>query len=184
TLATQQFTAIAKDQFGNPLSAPPAFTWTLTGIGTLSTGLYTAPNTAGKATVTVSAGGLSTSASWTVVHAAPTNLICSASSTQASLSWQESSTGITGFIIQRSTNGTSWSQVATVGGTVTSYQDNTVRKKTTYYYRICAVSSVGNSAWSASVTLTTPATAGTIVKGTTLAIPQTLVVSPSVKRGS
>jgi hypothetical protein len=65
--ATQQFTATAKDQFGNPMSPQPAFTWALSGVGTLSgSGLYTAPSTSGTATVTASVGGVSGMASVTV----------------------------------------------------------------------------------------------------------------------
>jgi hypothetical protein len=63
----QQFTALASDQFGDPLARQPYFFWRLIGKGTLSSrGLYHAPTTSGgpyiiqvqagliKATVTVS----------------------------------------------------------------------------------------------------------------------------------
>src|SRR5262249_8606225 len=54
-----QFTATAFDQFGAALAAQPAFTWTVTGRGSItSTGLYTAPRKAGGPyTITASAGG-------------------------------------------------------------------------------------------------------------------------------
>src|SRR5262249_13969543 len=58
-LATQQFTASAKDQFGSTLSAQPAWTWTMTGIGTLTpAGLYTAPGSTGTATVKATSGSI------------------------------------------------------------------------------------------------------------------------------
>jgi glucose/arabinose dehydrogenase len=67
---TQQFAAVARDQFGNALATQPAFTWSLGagGIGTLSAaGLYTAPATGtGSAAVTATAGGRSGSAGVTV----------------------------------------------------------------------------------------------------------------------
>src|SRR4051794_16856007 len=46
--ATKQFTATASDQFGNPLITQPAFTWTVTGGGSVSaSGLFTAGTVVG-----------------------------------------------------------------------------------------------------------------------------------------
>ena len=65
--ATQQYTAVAKDQFNNPLATQPAFTWSLGAgsVGTLSsTGLYTAPvSGAGSATVIATSGSITGSTS-------------------------------------------------------------------------------------------------------------------------
>ena len=73
THATQQFTATAKDQFGNSFTSPPSFTWTATGNGTVSTsGLFTASGTLGAASVTATSSSISGSASVTVTDAAPT----------------------------------------------------------------------------------------------------------------
>ena len=64
--ATQQFTAQALDQFQNALATQPAFTWSAS-IGTITAvGLYTAPGTAGTATVSAKSGTQSASASLTV----------------------------------------------------------------------------------------------------------------------
>jgi hypothetical protein len=52
----QQYTAVAKDLFNNPLATQPAFTWSATG-GTLSSALYTAGTTVGTYQVSVSASG-------------------------------------------------------------------------------------------------------------------------------
>ena len=69
----QQFFATALDQFGRPLASQPAFTWSITGSGSVnSTGLYTAPAAPGSATVTASSGGFSGSAPLTVTNATPT----------------------------------------------------------------------------------------------------------------
>lgn len=58
-LATQQFTASVRDQFGIPLTTQPAVTWSVTGGGTVSTtGLFTAPASAASSTVTATSGGL------------------------------------------------------------------------------------------------------------------------------
>jgi plastocyanin/regulation of enolase protein 1 (concanavalin A-like superfamily) len=70
---TQQFTATANDQFGQALASQPAFTWSSTGAGLVSTsGLYTASYASGSATVTATSGAVSNSASVTVTNATPT----------------------------------------------------------------------------------------------------------------
>jgi hypothetical protein len=55
---TQQFSAIAYDQFGNALASQPGFTWSVSGGGTISSaGLFTAANaTGGPFTVTATSG--------------------------------------------------------------------------------------------------------------------------------
>jgi hypothetical protein len=177
---TQQFTATADDQFGNAMSTQPAFTWSLTGIGTInSTGMYTAPTSTGSATVQAIAAGLSGTASVTVstLPAAPTNLTATAiSKHQVNLSWMESSTNQTGFIIQRSTDGINWTQIAKVGSSATSYQDTTVSRRKTYYYRVAACNGLGNSPWSNVATVVTPGVG--IVSGATGGSDQTQISSP------
>ena len=60
--ATQQFKAIAEDQFNYPLTTQPMFTWSTT-IGTIDqSGLLTATATAGTGTVTARVGSLTGSA--------------------------------------------------------------------------------------------------------------------------
>src|SRR5271157_1703864 len=53
---TQQFTAVAQDQFAQNMATQPAFTWTAT-VGTITTaGFYTAPQFSAIAPVTATAG--------------------------------------------------------------------------------------------------------------------------------
>ncbi len=68
---TQQFSATAKDQFGQAMSPQPAFTWGVSGGGSISSGgLFTAGGTAGGPfTVTASSGGVDGMASVTVTPA-------------------------------------------------------------------------------------------------------------------
>ena len=68
TGGTRQFTATGLDQFGNPMSPQPTFTWSVSGGGTISSsGLFTAGSTAGGPfTVTAASGGVSGTASVTV----------------------------------------------------------------------------------------------------------------------
>ena len=72
---TQQFSAVAFDQFGNAMAAQPTFTWGLaSGAGSInSSGLYTA-SAAGSASVQATSGGISGTASVAVVtgYAVPT----------------------------------------------------------------------------------------------------------------
>lgn len=68
TNGTQQFTATALDQFGNPMSPQPGFTWSVNGGGTISAaGLFTAgSSTGGPFTVTATSGSVNGTASVTV----------------------------------------------------------------------------------------------------------------------
>ena len=69
---TQQFTATGLDQFGNPLSPQPAFTWSVSGGGTISaSGLFTAGSTAGGPFTVTAASGISGTASVTVTAPTP-----------------------------------------------------------------------------------------------------------------
>ncbi|MDD5356571.1 MAG: PKD domain-containing protein [Candidatus Pacebacteria bacterium] len=68
TSGTQQFSAVAKDQFGNLLTVAPALTWAVSGGGSInSAGLFTAGSTAGGSfTVTATSGAVSGTATVTV----------------------------------------------------------------------------------------------------------------------
>ncbi|HEX2756010.1 MAG TPA: hypothetical protein VHM48_11130, partial [Candidatus Limnocylindrales bacterium] len=65
---TQQFTATGVDQFGQPLSPQPPFTWSVSGGGTISNGgLFTAGSTGGGPfMMTATSGSMSGTASVTV----------------------------------------------------------------------------------------------------------------------
>jgi serine protease AprX len=89
--------------------------------------------------------------------AAPTNLVAAAiSSSQISLSWTDNSNNESGFQIQRSSDGLNFSLIATVGANVTTSTDGGRTAGTTYYYRVRAFNSRGNSAVSNVASATTP----------------------------
>ena len=73
---TQQFAAVAYDQFGAALASQPAYTWSVSsGGGSISSsGLYTAPYASGSASVQAAAGsGINSNAAVvTITDAAPT----------------------------------------------------------------------------------------------------------------
>lgn len=81
---------------------------------------------------------------------APTGLTAAAvSSAQINLAWTDTAAGVeTGFLIERSTDGVSFTQIASVAKGVTAYSDQTVVGGTSYTYRVRATGSAGNSAYS------------------------------------
>jgi hypothetical protein len=89
--------------------------------------------------------------------AAPSNLSATAvSQTQINLSWADNSTNETGFRVERSTNGSSFVQIATVGAGATSYASTGLRRNRLYYYRVRAYNASGNSAYSNTASARTP----------------------------
>ena len=79
------------------------------------------------------------------------------SAEQVSLSWRDSSTSETGFLIERRQGVYGiWQQVGEAPANSTSYTDTGVAPRTGYYYRVCAYSGALVSGYSNVVTLTTP----------------------------
>ena len=80
---------------------------------------------------------------------APSNLTATSNGIKRiDLSWNDNSTGETGFRIERSTNNRKFSRIATVGPGVTTYSNTGLRRGKTYYYRVRANGSPANSAYS------------------------------------
>ncbi len=98
------------------------------------------------------------------VPVAPSSLTATAaSSSQINLSWTDNSTNETGFKIERKTgSGGTWSQIATVGAGVTSYSNTGLSAFTTYYYRVRATNSAGDSAYSNEASATTGGSTGLV----------------------
>ncbi len=89
---------------------------------------------------------------------APTGLAAVAvSSSQIDLTWTDNSDNEDGVRIERSTDGTIWSEIATVGADVTSYSDTGLAPATTYNYRVVAFNIKGDSGPSNVVDATTNA---------------------------
>jgi regulation of enolase protein 1 (concanavalin A-like superfamily) len=89
---------------------------------------------------------------------APSGLVATASSsTQINLNWTDNSANESGFRIQSSPNGTTWTDLATVGANVTTYPHTGLTASTTYYYRVDATNAYGNSAYSNTANATTHA---------------------------
>jgi titin len=83
------------------------------------------------------------------------------SSSQIDVAWQDVA-GESGYRVQRSLNGVSgWAQVGVTGQDVVSFSDTGLAVSTTYFYRVVASNSSGDSAPSVIVSATTFALADT-----------------------
>ena len=63
------------------------------------------------------------------------------------LTWRDNSTNESAFIVERSLEGESWSQLDIVPPDITSYTDATLEVGQTYYYRVRAVNEYGYSGY-------------------------------------
>ena len=90
--------------------------------------------------------------------AAPSGLTATAvSSSQINLSWVDNSSNESNFILARSTSsGGPYTDIATLGANVTSYNNTGLASATTYYYVVRASNGNGSSANSAQASATTP----------------------------
>ncbi|HVR95942.1 MAG TPA: fibronectin type III domain-containing protein [Thermoanaerobaculia bacterium] len=92
--------------------------------------------------------------------AAPNTLTAQAlSSTEVQLNWRDNSTNEASFRIERLVNGL-WVEIASVGGNTTSALVSALQGGASYSFRVRAANSVGYSAYSNTVAVTTPATTG------------------------
>jgi hypothetical protein len=90
------------------------------------------------------------------VPSAPTGLSgIAVSRRQINLSWVDTSANETGFRVERSTNGSTWTQVGTVGVNVRSYAATGLASNTTYSFRVRAYNASGNSAYTSVVAVKT-----------------------------
>lgn len=115
-------------------------------LGPLTPGSY-------DATVAISSGVATNSpqaisVTFTVIAeqlpAAPSGLKASVNHGKVDLTWKDNSTNETSFVVERSlASGGPWTGIATLGPDTKSWQDATVAKRTTYYYRIQACNAVG-----------------------------------------
>jgi RHS repeat-associated protein len=89
---------------------------------------------------------------------APSNLVAMLTTGGAvTLAWSDNSNNESGFRIQRRVgSSTTWTEITTTGTNITSATDAAVSAGNTYTYRVLAFNATGNSAASASASLTYP----------------------------
>ena len=64
---------------------------------------------------------------------------------ELTLTWSDNSDNETGFKIERSTDGSSYAEITTVEANTETYPDIELLADTTYWYRVRATNSAGNS---------------------------------------
>jgi autotransporter-associated beta strand protein len=90
---TDQFTAVAYDQFGNVMTTTPTYTWNTTAGSISAAGLLTAPNTIVPiVSVTVTSGNITATSTVTVFNTAPTDSLRTGDSWTAA-DWENVITG-------------------------------------------------------------------------------------------
>ncbi len=86
---------------------------------------------------------------------APSSLTATASGTAAVLNWSDNSFDETGFLIERSTDAFSYTQIASTTASTTSYTNSGLTSGN-YFYRVRATNVAGNSAYSNTASTTIP----------------------------
>jgi hypothetical protein len=90
-----------------------------------------------------------TTLSDTLVPAAPTDLEATVDGTTAiRLTWTDNADDETGYVVERSEDGTTFTQMATAAADATTWTDTGARTLTTYFYRVAAVNADGQSDFS------------------------------------
>lgn len=89
---------------------------------------------------------------------APSNLLVVATTkNQALISWRDNSTNETGFVVERSTNGSTWTVLTTTAPNATSHTATGLKQDTVYYFRVRAISGSLASPYTEPFILRTPA---------------------------
>ncbi|WP_051663963.1 fibronectin type III domain-containing protein [Dyadobacter crusticola] len=111
-----------------------------------------AKNTAGKSAYT----SIVLAVTLQVAPAAPDSLTGTAiSQTQINLAWADRSDNETGYQLERSTNGSTFTKIADLSANVTTYQNTGLIAGTLYYYRVRAVNAAGASPYSGAISVRT-----------------------------
>jgi predicted phosphodiesterase len=88
--------------------------------------------------------------------AAPSTLSAiTVSGSQINMSWTDNSSDESGFKVERSTNGSNFTQIGTTNANVATYSDTGLTSGTKYYYRVRSYNATGDSAYSNIANATT-----------------------------
>ena len=83
------------------------------------------------------------------------------------VNWSDNATNETNNVLERSTDGTNFTVIATLGANVTSYYEATLTPNTLYYYRVKATNAAESSVYSEVASITTPPIASIPTKAAT-----------------
>jgi beta-glucanase (GH16 family) len=88
--------------------------------------------------------------------AAPSTLgATTVSTSQIDLAWADNANDEDGFRVERSTDGSNFTQITTTAANATSYADTGLAASTTYFYRVLAFNGSGDSSYSNTTQATT-----------------------------
>lgn len=136
----------------SPLYSTPFSVNSTTTVNAIAAVTGWTDSTLASATYTISVQG-------GTVPASPSGLTASAaSSSQVNLTWVDASNNESNFKLERKTGASgTYAQIATPPANTTSYSDTSVAASTTYFYRIRATNTTGNSGYSNEASTSTPA---------------------------
>ena len=113
----------------------------------------------------------------TAVPNAPSSLTAapatSAPSSTITISWTDNATNETGYLVQRSADGVTFTQVAQLGANVQTYSNSGLSANTIYYFRVQAINGTAVSGYSNT------ASAQTSASTTTNSAPTVAISTPS-----
>jgi galactose oxidase len=121
-----------------------------TGLSPSTTYRYrvSAQNSAGSSNPSNIATATTAAATPTSVAAPTTLTAAAASASQINLAWVDNANNETGYSVERSVNGTTFTQIASLAANVTKYSNTGLAANTRYYYRVRAVSGTLFSSYS------------------------------------
>ncbi|RZJ88322.1 MAG: T9SS type A sorting domain-containing protein [Chryseobacterium sp.] len=72
------------------------------------------------------------------------------------VNWSDNAANETNYVLERSTDGTNFTVIATLPANTTSYNETSLTPNTQYYYRVKATNTTESSVYTASTSVTTP----------------------------
>jgi hypothetical protein len=130
------------------LTASTAYSFRVRAVNGVGPSGYS--NTAGATTSAAATGGSG-------APAAPTNLVAQAySTTEIQLTWQDNSTNEDNFLIEKSTNGVTFTQFNMRSTNTTAFRVVGLTPGATYWFRVRAKNASGTSAYTNHASATTP----------------------------
>ena len=88
-------------------------------------------------------------------------------SSSLTVNWNDNSDNETNYILERSTDGTNFNTIATLGANIISYNETGLTPNTQYYYRVKAVNTTESSVYTSVASITTPPIPSAPTKATT-----------------